>query len=109
MRGIATVAEAMRIRAVEKDGLVDARVQIRHDMESGSRRNEAGEIVPAWYITRFQVEVDGRQVFTAQLGPGVSRNPLLHFRFRDGRKGQVIVARWEDSRGETREDRGVIE
>ncbi len=100
--------EAMRIRAVEKDGLVDARVQIRHDMESGSRRNESGEIVPAWYITRFRVEVEGREVFAAQLGPGVSRNPLLHFRFRDGHKGQAIVARWEDSRGQTREDRALI-
>ncbi len=101
--------EAMRIRAVEKDGMVDARVQIRHDMESGSRRNEAGEIVPAWYITRFWVQVDGREVFSAQLGPGVSRNPLLHFRFKGARKGQAIVARWEDSRGESREDRGFIE
>jgi sulfur-oxidizing protein SoxZ len=99
----------MRIRAVEKDGMVDARVQIRHDMESGSRRNEAGEIVPAWYITLFRVEVDGREVFSSQLGPGVSRNPLLHFRFKDARKGQSIVARWEDSRGEMREDRGLIE
>ena len=103
------MAEPMRIRAIEKDGVVDTRVQIRHDMESGSRRNESGEIVPAWYITRFEVEVDGREVFNAQLGPGVSRNPLLHFRFREGRKGQSIVARWEDSRGDTREDRGVIE
>ncbi len=101
--------EAMRIRAVERDGVVDTRVQIRHDMESGSRKNEAGEVVPAWYITRFGVEVDGREVFVAQLGPGVSRNPLLHFRFRAGRKGQAIVARWEDSRGETREDRSIIE
>ncbi|MBU3693862.1 MAG: thiosulfate oxidation carrier complex protein SoxZ [Rhodocyclaceae bacterium] len=99
----------MRIRAVEKDGVVDARVQIRHDMESGSRKNDAGELIPAWYITQFTVEVEGREVFNAQLGPGVSRNPLLHFRFKDGLKGQAIVARWEDSRGETREDRGVIE
>jgi sulfur-oxidizing protein SoxZ len=101
--------EAMRIRAVEKDGVVDLRVQIRHDMESGSRKNELGEFVPAWYITRFWVEVDGREVLVAKLGPGVARNPLLHFRFRDGRKGQAIVARWEDSHQETREDRGVIE
>jgi sulfur-oxidizing protein SoxZ len=103
------MAEAMRIRAVEKDGLVEARVQVRHDMESGSRKNEAGELIAAWYITRFAVEVEGREVFVAQLGPGVSRNPLLHFRFRGGRKGQAIVARWEDSRGDTREDQGVIE
>lgn len=101
--------EAMRIRAVEKDGQVDARVQIRHDMESGSRKNDAGETVPAWYITRFAVEVEGREVFVAQLGPGISRNPLLHFRFTGGRKGQTIVARWEDSRDETREDQSIIE
>ena len=103
------MAEPMRIRALEKDGVVDTRVQIRHDMESGSRRNGAGEIVPAWYITRFSVEVEGRAVFEAQLGPGVARNPLLHFRFLGGIKGQTLLARWEDSRGDTREDRGVIE
>ncbi|MFZ4499660.1 MAG: thiosulfate oxidation carrier complex protein SoxZ [Burkholderiales bacterium] len=103
------MAEPMRIRALEKDGVVDLRVQIRHDMESGSRRNESGEVVPAWYITRFAVEVDGREVFSAQLGPGVSRNPLLHIRLREGRKGQALTARWEDSRGDRREDRGVIE
>jgi len=101
--------EAMRIRAVEKDGLVDVRVQIRHDMESGSRKNDAGETIAAWYITHFVVEVAERQVFAAQLGPGVSRNPLLQFRLRNGSKGQAVVARWEDSRGDTREDRGVVE
>jgi len=84
-------------------------VQIRHDMESGSRRNEAGEIVPAWFVTRFWLTLDEREVFSAQLGPGVSRNPLLHFRFRGGAKGQTLVARWEDNRGDSREDRGVIE
>ena len=101
--------EAMRIRAVEKDGLVDVRVQIRPDMESGSRKDDAGETIPAWYITHLVVEVAERTVFAAQLGPGVSRNPLLQFRLRKGGKGQAIVARWEDSRGDTREDRGVIE
>lgn len=99
----------MRIRAVEKDGVVDIRVQITHEMESGSRKTPAGEVVPAWYITRFVVEIAGREVFAAQLGPGVARNPLVHVRCQGGVKGDAVIARWQDSRGDVREDIGQIE
>jgi sulfur-oxidizing protein SoxZ len=101
--------QPMRIRATVKDGVVDVRVQIRHPMESGSRKDEAGELIPAWYITRFSLTAGDRLLFAAQLGPGVARDPLLHIRVDGLAAGDEVLAAWEDSRGETQSDRARVE
>ena len=41
------MADPMRIRATEKDGEIDVKVLMKHDMESGQRKDAAGAIIPA--------------------------------------------------------------
>ncbi|MEN9772102.1 MAG: hypothetical protein RJA58_745, partial [Pseudomonadota bacterium] len=40
------MADPMRIRARAADGVVDARVLMAHEMESGVRKDAAGKLVP---------------------------------------------------------------
>ena len=44
------MADPMRIRANNKDGVTEVRVLMSHVMESGARKDAAGATIPAHYI-----------------------------------------------------------
>jgi sulfur-oxidizing protein SoxZ len=48
---------AIRIRAKLKDSLTEVQVLMPHPMETGLRSDEAGQLVPAHFITDVQVAV----------------------------------------------------
>lgn len=96
----------MRIRAtVEQNGVIDVKVLMRHVMESGQRKDEQGKVIPAWFIETVQARIGDRVVFDAMLGPAVSKDPFLNFKFKGhGKPGDTLVMVWKDNRGETRTD-----
>ncbi|MDQ3446566.1 MAG: thiosulfate oxidation carrier complex protein SoxZ, partial [Pseudomonadota bacterium] len=49
------MADPMRIRATEQPDGVDVRVLMAHEMETGQRRDSAGKIVPAHFISNVTV------------------------------------------------------
>ena len=102
------MADPMRIRATEKDGEVDVKVLMKHDMESGQRKDASGAIIPAWHITNLSATVNGKQVFAAQFGPAISKDPFLNFKFKGAAKGDEVVVSWEDTKGDKRTDKGKI-
>jgi len=93
----------MRVRATEKDGIVDVKILMKHDMESGQRKDAAGKVVPAWFINILNVKAQGKDVFNAQFGPAVSKDPFLNFKYK-GSKGDKIVVSWVDTKGDKRTD-----
>lgn len=97
-----------KIRASTKDGVTEVRVLMQHDMENGRRKDEAGNLVPAWYITEIKAQHNGRTVLAGQFGTSVSKNPYLIFRFKGGAAGDKITLSWLDNRGETRSDEAAI-
>lgn len=101
------MGQPSRMRAVESQGVVDLRLLMSHVMESGQRRDAAGALVPAHHIERVEIECGGRPVLQARLGPAVSRDPFLQLRFR-GTRGERVVVRWVDNRGDTRSDEAVV-
>ena len=44
------MADPMRIRAVAKDGVVNVKVLMSHEMETGQRKDNNGKLVPAHFI-----------------------------------------------------------
>ncbi len=97
-----------RIRATLRDGIVDVRVLMTHEMETGQRQGDDGKIVPAWFIREVAVTHNGNTVMAAQWGPAISKNPYLQLRFRGGGAGDRIGVTWTDNRGETRSDTAAI-
>ena len=67
--------DPMRIRATEQPDGVDVRVLMSHEMEGGQRRDSAGKLVPAHFISNVTVTHNGKPVLTAEWGPAVSKNP----------------------------------
>jgi sulfur-oxidizing protein SoxZ len=102
------MADPMRIRAIARDGVVNVKVLMAHEMETGQRKDASGKIVPPHFIQNVRATYRGKVVLSAQWGPAVAKNPFLEFNFKGGRKGDKIVVTWEDNKGESRTDESTI-
>jgi sulfur-oxidizing protein SoxZ len=102
------MANPMKIRAKADGDLVEVKVLMSHIMETGQRKNQAGEPIPAHFIQTVSATCNDRTVLSAQWGPAVSANPFLSFKFKGGQKGDKIKVTWVDSKGDSRSDEAVI-
>ncbi len=98
----------MKIRAANKDGVTEIKALISHEMETGQRKDAAGAVVPAWFITELTAKLGDKIVLAAEFGPSVSKNPYLAFKFKGGAKGDKVVVSWKDNKGDSRTDEAVI-
>ena len=101
------MSDPMRIRATEKDGVVDVKILMKHDIESGQRKDASGKLIPAWFINMLNVKAQGKDVFNAEFGPGVSKDPFLNFKYK-GSKGDKLVVNWIDTKGDKRTDEATV-
>ena len=101
------MSDPMRVRATEKDGTVDVKILMKHDMESGQRKDASGKVVPAWFINALNVKAQGKDVFNAQFGSAVSKDPFLNFKYK-GAKGDKLVVNWVDTKGDKRTDEATV-
>jgi len=102
------MADPMRIRAVARDGMVNVKVLMSHEMETGQRKDASGKLVPPHFIQNVSATYNGKQVLSAQWGPAVSKNPFLSFKFKGGAKGEKVQITWTDNRGDKRTDEATI-
>ncbi len=100
--------EPIRIRALVKNGATDIHVLMPHPMETGFRKDEAGDFIAAHYITDVEIVVAGRTALRATLSRAVSEDPLLFFRIKGGRPNDLVQVSWVDNRGERRVDESLI-
>ena len=102
------MADPMRIRAQAAAGKTTVRVLMAHEMESGQRKDPAGKIIPAWFIQEVTASLNGKQVFNAEWGPAVAKNPFLQFVVRGAKAGDKVVINWKDNRGDSRTDEATV-
>jgi sulfur-oxidizing protein SoxZ len=94
----------IRIRTKMKNDVTEVHVLIPHPMETGMRKDDAGRVVPAHYISDVRISVAGRPVLAARMGIAVSQDPLLYFRVKDVRRGDLLRVAWTDNLGDQRVD-----
>jgi sulfur-oxidizing protein SoxZ len=102
------MADPMRIRAQQKGDTTEVRVLMAHVMETGQRKDAAGNVVPAFHIQTVTATWNGKPVLSAQFGPAVSQNPVMNFTFKGGAKGDKVIVTWTDTKGDKRTDEAVI-
>jgi len=85
--------------ALEESGIVKVKIIIPHPNESGTRIDELGNTVAAHFIREGAVSLNNRPLVDLQLGPSVSKDPFLQFRFT-GKKGDVLSVSFLDSTNE---------
>lgn len=102
------MTDPMRVRALEQAGITEVKILMKHDMETGLRKDAAGKIIPSHFIQTVVVKHKGKDVLVAQFGTSISKDPFLAFKFKGGAKGDPISVTWTDNKGESRTDEVTI-
>ena len=87
-------------KEAKKGDLVEVKALVSHVMETGQRRDAAGNIVPRKILNKFTCTVAGKPVFAADFETAVSANPDIQFKFKAQESGPVVLT-WTDDDGTT--------
>ena len=87
--------------------MTTVRLLIRHPMETGFRFEVNGSAVTKNVIHTLTALFDGKPVFKATLGSGMSADPFLEFQVRTPQSGELIL-QWQDDAGETGKVKALI-
>jgi sulfur-oxidizing protein SoxZ len=93
------MASTIRVRATSSGDITEVQALIQHPMDSGFVKDPKGEIIPAHFIQQLKFEHDGKEVFVADWGPAVSKDPYVKFGFKGGKKGDDLKISWVDNKG----------
>ncbi len=102
------MADPMKIRATNTNGVTEVKVLMSHPMETGQRKDGEGKLVPAHFITEVTATAGGKTVLQCFWGQSVSQNPYLSFKFKGGAKGEKVQVNWVDNKGDKRSDEAAI-
>jgi len=78
--------------------VIEIRTLAGHDMETGFRRTQLGELVPRNIITKLLCTYNGVEIFSADLHPAVAANPLIAFTTVATESG-TLQFRWTGDNG----------
>ena len=95
------MASPIRARATSSGDTTEVQALIQHPMDSGFVKDAKGEITPPHFIQQLVFEYDGKNVFTADWGGGVSKDPYVKFAFKGAKKGDELKISWVDNKGAT--------
>lgn len=102
------MADPMRIKATLKGDVTEIRILMSHSMETGQRKDAAGNTVPAHFIQSMTVAVGGKVIVDGQIGTSVAKNPVFGFKMKGANKGDKVVVNWVDNKGDKRTDEVAV-
>ncbi|MGL9618768.1 thiosulfate oxidation carrier complex protein SoxZ [Bradyrhizobium sp. U531] len=93
------MASSIRVRATSNGDITEVQALIQHPMDTGLVKNPAGELIPAHYIQQLKFECNGKDVFVADWGTAISKDPYVKFAFKGAKKGDDLKITWTDNKG----------
>jgi sulfur-oxidizing protein SoxZ len=78
--------------------IIEIKTLAAHQMETGFRRTQLGELIPRDIITRLVCTYNGEEIFRAELHPAVAANPLIAFSTVATASG-TLEFRWSGDNG----------
>jgi sulfur-oxidizing protein SoxZ len=91
----------MKMRAKLKAEITEVKVIISHPMETGRKKDDFGQLIPAYFIQLVTATLNDKLVLEAQWGTGISKNPYLTFYVKGAKVGDKVAVNWVDSLGKT--------
>lgn len=90
-----------RIRTKSAEGGAwDILAIANHPMETGQRTDSATkQKIPAHWIQKMTVSLNGKPIAVADLGVAVSKNPVVGVRVKDAKPGDKVTISWADNQG----------
>ena len=95
------MASTIRVRAIANGDTTEVQALIQHPMDSGFVKDAKGAVIPAHFIQQLTFEHNGKNVFVADWGPAVSKDPYVKFAFKGASKGDELKISWVDNKGES--------
>ena len=91
----------MKMRAQLKGEITEVKVLMSHPMETGRRKNDLDETIPAHFIQLVTATLNGQPVLEAQWGTGISKNPYLTFHLKGAKVSDKVAVTWHDNKGQS--------
>ncbi len=85
-------------KTATKGEIVEIKTLIKHNMESGQRKDNDGKTIPRQIINKFTCTYNGKEVFAADWHPAISANPLMTFHVKATETGTFEFT-WTDDDG----------
>ncbi|SLN32678.1 sulfur oxidation protein SoxZ [Roseivivax jejudonensis] len=82
---------------------VTIKTLISHQMESGQRKDDAGNTIPRSIINRFVAAFNGETVIDVTMEPAISTNPYFEFQAKIPESGTMSFT-WYDDDGSVYEE-----
>ena len=80
--------------------VIEIKTLATHVMETGNRKDAAGNTIPRDIIHAFTATFEGHDVFSAELGSGIAANPYIAFFMKVPGPG-VLTLTWLEDAGTT--------
>ncbi len=97
------MAAKPRVKAPKKAAageIVTIKTLVRHNMETGQRKDSDGNKIPRDIIHTFVCTVNGKEALRSKWESAVSANPYLAFPLKIMETSEVVFS-WTDDQGET--------
>ena len=82
----------------KKNEIIDIRIIVQHDMETGFRHSEQGVRIARDIIREFVCTYNGVEIFRADLYPAIAANPMITFSTVAVESG-VLEFNWKGDNG----------
>ena len=95
------MAEKPRIKLpkdAKKGEVIEIKTLIAHVMETGLRKDPAGNVIQRKIINKFTCELNGKPVFSVDIEPAVAANPYMQFTAKVEESGTFRFT-WVDDDG----------
>lgn len=90
-----------KIKTRPAEGATEVLVLVSHPMETGQRVDaKTKQKIPAHFIQKLSVELNGKVVADVDMGVAVSKDPLIGVRVKGTKAGDKIKVSWTDNKGE---------
>ena len=86
--------------AAAKGEVFPVKTLISHQMETGLRRDDQGNVIPRKIINKFTCRYNDVVVFSVDLHEAVAANPFIEFYLRATESGRLAFV-WEEDGGDT--------
>ena len=95
------MARITKIRTRPSGSNTEILVLVNHPMETGQRKDKkTKKKVPAHYIQKLTIALNGKEVAIADLGVAVSKDPLVGIKVKGAKSGDRVKVSWSDNKGE---------
>ena len=103
------MATKLRIKDAD-NGNKEIVVLMEHPMHTGAQKDkDSQKLIPAHFIQRVVLELNGKMVAEVFTGVAVSADPLLSFQISNAKNGDKVKITWWDNRKQTESAEKIIE